>query len=40
VTVLDPLDGEALALSPCPSNCKRLIHVWHDRQRWPVVTEL
>ena len=35
-----PAEREALALFPCPTNCKRLVHVWHDRQRWPVVTEL
>jgi Holliday junction resolvase len=35
-----PAEREALALFPCPANCKRLIHVWVDRQRWPRVTEL
>jgi len=35
-----PAEREALALFPCPANCKRLAHVWHDRQRGPVVTEL
>lgn len=35
-----PAEREALALFPCPSNCKRLVHVWFDRQRWPRVTEL
>jgi len=35
-----PAEREALKLFPCPANCKRLIHVWVDRQRWPRVTEL
>jgi hypothetical protein len=35
-----PAEREALALFPCSPNCKRLIHVWHDRQRWPEVREL
>jgi Holliday junction resolvase len=35
-----PTERESLAAFPCPSNCKRLIHVWHDRQRWPEVREL
>jgi len=35
-----PAEREALGLFPCPPNCKKLIHVFHDRQRWPVVTEL
>ena len=33
-------EREALKLFPCPANCKRLVHVWHDRQRWPEVREL
>jgi hypothetical protein len=35
-----PAEREALRLFPCPSNCKRLPHVWHDRQRLPDVREL
>ena len=35
-----PAEREALAGFPCPANCKRLVHVWRDRRRWPVVTEL
>ena len=35
-----PAEREALALFPCPPNCKRLVHVWHDRQRWPEVREV
>jgi Holliday junction resolvase len=35
-----PAEREALKLFPCPSNCKRLVHVWFDRQRLPRVTEL
>jgi hypothetical protein len=35
-----PAEREALALFPCPPNCKRLIHVFYDRQRFPRVTEL
>jgi hypothetical protein len=35
-----PAEREALALFPCPQNCKRLIHVWVDRQRVPRVTQL
>jgi Holliday junction resolvase len=30
-------EREALTLFLSPSNCKRLVHVWHDRQRWPEV---
>jgi len=35
-----PAEREALALFPCPSNCKRLCHVWFDRERFPRVIEL
>ncbi len=35
-----PAETGTLKLFPCPQNCKRLIHVWRDRERWPVVTEL
>lgn len=35
-----PAEREALALSPCPSNCERVVPVWHDRQRRPEVREL
>ena len=35
-----PAEREALQLFPCPPNCKRILHVWHDRQRAPVVTVL
>jgi len=35
-----PAERETLAGFACPSNCKRLVHVWHDRQRWPEVREL
>ncbi len=35
-----PAERETLAAFACPSNCKRLVHVWHDRQRWPEVREL
>lgn len=35
-----PAERETLAAFTCPPNCKRLIHVWHDRQRLPVVREL
>lgn len=36
-----PDEREAVALLPLfRSNCKRLVHVWHDRQRWPEVREL
>ena len=35
-----PAEREGLKLFPCPANCKRLIHVWRDRDRRPVVTEL
>jgi Holliday junction resolvase len=37
---LAPAERESLKLFPCPLNCKRLVHVWLDRQRWPRVTEL
>jgi len=35
-----PAEREALWLFPCPQNCTRLVHVWHDSQRWPEVREL
>jgi Holliday junction resolvase len=35
-----PAERESLKLFPCPANCKRLIHIRCDRERWPVVTEL
>jgi len=35
-----PAEREALALFACPPNCKRLVHTWYDRQRWPRVMEL
>jgi hypothetical protein len=36
----EPAKREALALFPCPPNCKRVVPVWRDRERWPLVTEL
>ncbi len=35
-----PAERETLALFRCPANCKRLIHVWVDRQWLPRVMEL
>jgi Holliday junction resolvase len=35
-----PAEREALAGFAGPPNCKRLIHVWRDRERLPRVTEL
>ena len=35
-----PAEREELSMFPCPSNARRLIHVWKDRARWPIVTEL
>lgn len=35
-----PAEREALALFPCPANCRRLIHVWVDQERLPRVTVL
>jgi Holliday junction resolvase len=35
-----PAEREALADFAVPTNCKRLIHVWRDRERLPHVTEL
>jgi hypothetical protein len=35
-----PAERETLAAFRCPPNCRRLIHVWHDRERMPRVTEL
>ena len=35
-----PVERETLAGFACPANCKRLIHVWRDRQKWPEVMEL
>jgi len=25
---------------PCPNNCKKIIHRWNDRQRYPDIREL
>ena len=35
-----PAEREALAGFRCPPNTRRLIHVWHDRERVPRVVEL
>ena len=36
-----PAERAALAAFPCPANCERLIHVWHDHKRGgPRVTVL
>lgn len=35
-----PAERETLAAFPCPANCKRVVHVWKDRARVPVVTVL
>jgi Holliday junction resolvase len=35
-----PAEREALRDFTAPTNCKRLIHVWRDRERLPRVTEL
>ena len=35
-----PAERSALAAFECPSNCRRLVHVWKDRARAPVVTEV
>ncbi len=35
-----PAERETLAGFRCPANCRRLIHVWPDRARLPVVTEV
>ena len=35
-----PAERETLTLFQAPPNCRKLIHVWHDRQRVPVVTVL
>jgi hypothetical protein len=32
-----PAERAALATFPCPNNCKRVLHVWKDRVRFPVV---
>jgi len=31
---------EAMKLFPSPSNARKLIHIWHDRQKMPEVIEL
>ena len=31
---------ESLSLFPCPTNCRKLVHRWRDRQRFPDVREL
>ncbi len=35
-----PAERETLAGFRCPTNCRRLIHVWKDRARFPVVAEV
>lgn len=35
-----PAEREALGLFLCPTNARKLCHVWHDRQRWPEVRDL
>jgi Holliday junction resolvase len=35
-----PAERETLTLFRCPANCRRLVHVWVDRQRLPRVIEL
>jgi hypothetical protein len=33
-----PAEREALQLFQAPVNCRKLLHVWHDHKRTPVVT--
>lgn len=35
-----PAERETLKLFPAPPNARKLIHVWKDRVRFPIVTEL
>jgi Archaeal holliday junction resolvase (hjc) len=35
-----PVEREALGLFRCPSNCKRAVHIWRDRRRFPDVIML
>lgn len=35
-----PAEMETLENFPCPANCRRLVHVWKDRARLPIVKEL
>jgi hypothetical protein len=35
-----PIEMAELYDFRCPKNCKRLIHIWHDRQHLPEVREL
>ena len=31
---------ETLKTFPCPPNCRKLVHVWRDRQPWPDLQEI
>lgn len=33
-----PAERALLAAFPCPPNCERVVHVWHDRERAPRIT--
>lgn len=35
-----PADREQFALYPCPPGTLKLIHIWHDRARYPIVRYL
>ncbi len=35
-----PAERETLAMFQVPSNCRKLIYIWHDRKRLPQVIEL
>lgn len=35
-----PAERAELATFPCPTGCRRMIHVWRDRQTIPIITEL
>jgi Holliday junction resolvase len=32
-----PAERETLTLFACPPNCRRILHIWYDRERMPRV---
>lgn len=35
-----PAERETLEEFPCPTNCKKLVHIWYPRQRLPRTIEI
>jgi hypothetical protein len=34
------IEMETLKMFPCPWNCRKLIHIWKDRARLPIVKDV